>query len=336
MDVAKQAGVSVTTVSRVLNNNTHPVNEKTRAQVLAAAKELNYRPNALARALVSDRSRIIGVIVGDASDPYFATIIRGVSDVAHESDYLTFICNSDREVAVELNYVRLLLDYHVDGILFAGGGLTNPSYVNQLEDLLKELNEQGVVVMALGGHLKEIPQVTIDNCQATQEMTEYLIGLGHQRIGFIDGPSGLTTSAIRLGGYKQALSKHAIPFDPQLVVESDFTYENGLDLTDRFLEMESRPTAIFGSNDRVAIGCLVRLNQRGVAVPDQISVVGFDDITTAQQANPPLTTIRVPMREMGRLGMNQILSLLNDEEVEMIHIMPHELVVRASSGPVPE
>lgn len=335
IDVAKRAGVSATTVSRVLNNDPHPVNEKTRALVLAAAKELNFRPNALARALVSDRTKIIGIIVGDASDPYFATIIRGISDVAHDRDYLTIICNSDRIVDVELNYVRLLRDYRADGILFAGGGLTDPSYVAQLGELLKQLKEQSVAVVALGSHLEGIPQVTIDNRQAAEEMTEYLISLGHRHIGFIAGPPSLTTSASRTEGYKQALTRHALPFNPTLVLESDFTYESGLELADRFLMMEPKPTAIFGSNDHVAIGCLVKLKQCGIAVPEQMSVVGFDDIATAQQVNPPLTTIRVPMRAMGGLGMNQLLSLLNDEEIGVIHVMPHELVVRVSSGSVP-
>ncbi len=333
-DVARKAGVSVTTVSRVLNQSDHQVNEKTRKKVIDTANELQYRPNALARALVSERSNIIGVIVGDASDTYFATIIRGVSDVAREKGYLTIICNSDRDVDVELNYVRMLRDYRADGIIFAGGGLTNPIYEKQLSDLITQLKEQSVAVISLGNHLAEIPQVTIDNLNSTLEMTEYLIRLGHRRIGFISGPPGLTTSSIRLEGYKKALEKNNIPLDPELIVESDFTFESGLELTDHFLQLSPLPTAIFGSNDRVAIGALVKLKQRGIRVPEQMSVVGFDDISTTIQVDPTLTTIHVPMYEMGREGMNQVLKLLVGEEIKALHELPYWLEKRESSGPI--
>jgi LacI family transcriptional regulator len=317
----------------VLNNDPHPVNPETRVRVQAAMAQLNYTPSALARALVQDRTKIVGVIVGDASDPYFATIIRGVSDVARENGYLTIICNSDRVAEVELNYVRMLRDYHADGILFAGGGLTDPAYSTQLDDLLKQLKQQSVAVVALGEHHANIPQVSIDNRRAAQEITDYLIGLGHRRIGFMTGPASLSTSATRLAGYRQSLVEHNLPFDSALVAESNFTYESGLDLADYFLALEPRPTAIVGSNDLVTIGCLVKLKQRGVRIPEQISLAGIDDIAATQQVDPALTTIRVPMREMGRIGMTHLLRLMNEEEVEASHVMPHELVRRASAAP---
>jgi len=332
-DVAKNAGVSPTTVSRVLNNNSHPVNAKTRERVLAAAQELGFTRSALARALANDKTNIIGIIVGDASDPYFATIVRGISEVANENGYLTFVCNSDRIVDNELNFVRLLRDYRADGIIFAGGGLTDPAYLSQIADLLVQFTERHVPVVVLGHHGFTAPAVSIDNHQAAQEMTEYLIELGHQHIGFIAGPPSLTTSAIRTDGYLQALANHNITYDPALVMESDFTYENGLQLADHLLTLNPRPTAIFGSNDIIAIGCLVGLKQRGVAVPQEMSVVGFDDIAAAQYVDPPLTTIRVPMREMGMLGMKQLLRAMNQEQLEPLYLLPHELVVRTSSIP---
>jgi len=330
-DVAKYAGVSITTVSRVLTNNTHPVNPQTRERVLAAAKDLGFSPSALARALANDKTNIVGIIVGDASDPYFATIVRGISDEAGANGYLTFVCNSDRDAEKELNFVRLLRDYHADGIIFAGGGLTDPTYLAQIPDLLTHLNSHHVPVVVLGHHGFEAPTVSIDNRRAAQEMTEYLIEMGHRRICFIAGPSSLTTSAIRTDGYRQALVNQNIPFDTNLVIESDFTYENGLKLADQVLRLEHRPTAIFGSNDITAIGCLVGLKQRGIAVPQEISVVGFDDIAAAQYVDPPLTTVHVPMREMGSLGMRQLICAMNDEPIERFYLLAHQLVFRNSS-----
>jgi DNA-binding LacI/PurR family transcriptional regulator len=335
-DVARLAGVSVTTVSRVINNSNHPVNPDTRQRVLNAAQELNFVPSALARALVSDSTHMIGVLVGDASDPYFATILRGVSVIAREEGYLTMICNSDRLPEVELSYVQMMNNYHVDGIIFTGGGLNDRAYIAEMRSLLTDLQAREVPVVLLGSHLFAAPQVSIDNVQAAMDMTEYLIGLGHKRIGFIDGPDVLTTSALRLEGYCKALEKYAIPFDPALVVSSEFTFEDGQRATDLILNGPQRPTAIFGSNDQTAIGCLTRLRERGIQVPEEMSVVGFDDISAARYVNPPLTTIHVPMFDLGATGMRHLLKLINGEEqvVEETYLLPYTLVERKSAAAV--
>ena len=331
-EVAARAGVSETTVSRVINNSSHPVSKKTREHVLAVAKELNFTPSALARALASNQTHIIGVVVGDASDPYFATIIRGITDEARANGYMTVIGNSDRLAAEELDFVQVMRNYQADGLIFAGGGLTDTSYLSELVDILASFKSRQVPVVALGHHLIDAPQVTIDNHLAAQEMTEYLINLGHRRIAFIAGPAVLSTSAIREEGYRQALSKHGIPFDPSLVVEGNFTYDDGLRLAEYFLSLNVLPTAIFGSNDVMTIGCLVGLKQHGISVPEQISLAGFDDITSTQFVDPPLTTIRVPMREMGMMAVKQLLvAMQSDERPESQYVLPHELIVRAST-----
>ncbi len=334
VDVAKRAGVSVTTVSRVISNSSHPVSAETRDRVLAAARALDFAPSALARALVNSESRIIGIIVGDASDPYFATIVRAISDAALEAGYLTLICNSDRIPEIELNFVQMLRNYRADGIIFAGGGLDDEDYVSQMLDLLAWFETQRVPVVALGAHFFDAPQVSIDNQQAGQDMTDYLIGLGHRRIGLIAGPSVLTTSGLRAGGYRAALEAHGIEFDDALVIESNFNFEDGEAAADALLALPTPPTAIFATNDIMAIGCITRLRERGVAVPEQISVVGFDDVAAAQYVHPPLTTIRVPMKEMGAAGVTQLLRMKKGEEtVEPMHLLTHSLVVRASAAP---
>ena len=333
-DVAKAAGISVATASRALNDR-EDVSDETRQRVLQAAEELNFVPSALARALVSDNTKIIGVIVGDASDPYFATIVRGISDIAREKGYLTMICNSDRIPDVELSYVRMMRDYHTDGIIFAGGSLNDEAHMREMGELISRARERHTPVVSLGSHLFESPQINIDNTSAAADMTGYLVGLGHSRIGFIDGPELLTTTALRRDGYKQALKKHGIPYDPDLVVSSNFTYESGQAATDTLLTRDPLPTAIFGSNDLVAIGCLARLRERGISVPDQISVAGFDDIFAARYVNPPLTTIQVPMWKMGAIGMQKLVQMIETtDKVDDVTLLEHSLVVRASCAPV--
>jgi LacI family transcriptional regulator len=337
LDVAKYAGVSATTVSRVLNNSSHPVNSETRARVLAAIKELNFVPNQLARALASDRTRLIGVIVGDGSDPYFANIVRGISGSAQENGYLTIICNTERVSEVELDFLKLLRDYNADGIIFAGGALTDSSHRNELGEIIAKLQEQNVPLIALSNQYFNMPQVKIDDVLAAKEMTEYLIRLGHKRIGFIAGPFALTTSVLRLEGYKQGLEQAGISFDPKLVVEGDFTYESGGRGADELITLEKPPTAIFGSNDREALGCLFRLIELGIKVPEQVSIAGFDDIETTQFVQPPLTTVHVPMVDIGVMGVRQfLLALSQPGTVELIHHMPHRLVIRASTAPPSE
>lgn len=333
VDVAKTAGVSITTVSRVLNKSEHPVNQETRNRVLRVAQQLNYTPSALARALVRDETRIIGVIVGDISDPYFSTIARGLSEVALERGYLTVICNSDRTPVIEVHFVQLLRDYQVDGIIFAGGGLRDADYVERVTDILERLSARNVAVVALGQHSLTLPEVSIDNAQAAQDMTEYLIRLGHRRIGFIAGPSVLTTSLLRTEGYKRALVQNNIPMDPELIVEGDFTYESGQRAARELLGRAVPPSAIFATNDLMAIGCLTECKSLGHAIPQQISIVGFDDIDAARYVDPQLSTVRVPMREMGMTGMRQLLRILERSgPVEPLHLLPHELSLRGSAA----
>jgi LacI family transcriptional regulator len=337
LDVAKYAGVSVTTVSRVLNNSSHPVNSETRTRVLEAIEALNFVPNQLARALANDRTRLIGVIVGDGSDPYFANIVRGISGSAQANGYLTIICNTERVPGIELDFLRLLRDYNADGIIFAGGALIDSSYRKELGEIVAKLQEHHVPLIALSNQYLNMPQVKIDDVLASREMTEYLIGLGHRRIGFIAGPFALTTSGLRLDGYKHALERAGIVFDPKLVIEGDFTYESGGRAADELMGLEMPPTAIFGSNDREALGCLFRLAELGIKVPERVSVAGFDDIETTLYVQPPLTTVHVPMYDIGVLGVKQFMrALAQTETLEPIHHVPHSLVIRASTAPPPE
>lgn len=336
VEVARAAGVSVATASRVLSNSDHPISAETRKRVLRAAAALGYYPSAVARALVTQQTNIVGVIVGDIDDPYFSTIVRGIQDTAREHGYLTVVCNSDRNPEIELDYVRTLRDYRVDGLIFAGGGLDDKDYLTRLEPLLSAMKERGARIVGIGQHRFSSARVDIDNSGATQKMTEYLLGLGHREIAYIKGPVGLTTSSSRFEAHYLTLQRHAGSLNPELVVQGDFTFESGFEGTTYLFESGHIPTAIFAANDQMAIGALVAVQRRGLQVPQEISVVGFDDIAAARYVYPPLTTIRVPMYELGVTAMKELIELLNNEKEDGQQVLNHELLVRGSSGPPPQ
>jgi LacI family transcriptional regulator len=332
IDVAKQAGVSPTTVSRVLNNDPHSVGSETRARVLKVVKELDFMPNPLAKGLLGVETHLIGVIVGDASDPYYANIVKGISDTAQSEGYLTIVCNTDRDPDIELRFLNTILHYAADGIVFASGGSVLPHHHDQMQGIVDSLKKRNIPVVALGNRNLSVPQISIDDVQAAQDMTEYLLRLGHTSIGFILGPSEMITSQRRLAGYQRALEKFQIPYDPSLVIEGDFTFESGLQAANQFIDRQPRVTAVFASNDREALGCLLGLKQKGISVPEQVSVAGFDDIEILQYVSPSVTTVRVPMYEIGTMGIKQLLKAKITKEMNGENtILPHNLVIREST-----
>jgi len=334
IDVARQAGVSPTTVSRVLNNTPHAVGAETRERVLKVVQELNFIPNPLAKGLLGVETHLIGVIVGDASDPYYANIVKGISDTAQSEGYLTIVCNTERDPEIELRFLHAILQYSADGIIFASGGSVLPDHQDQFQEIVDTLKLRHVPVVALGNRNLNVPQVSIDDVQAAQEMTEYLIDLGHNRIGFILGPSGMITSQRRLEGYQRALEKHHIPYQPSLVMEGDFTFESGLKAANHFVKNDPMVTAVFASNDREALGCLFGLKEKGIAVPEQVSVAGFDDIEMLQFVDPSVSTVRVPMYEIGAMGIKQLLKAKSTKDMHGENVfLPHTLVIRESTVP---
>jgi LacI family transcriptional regulator len=331
-DVALRAGVSSSTASRVLSPSGHPVRTETRERVLRAAVELDFRPNRLARALVTARTHTIGAIVHDISDPYFGEIVRGLEDAARLSDYQVFVCSSDREPDRELGYVRALLSYRVDGVVFAGGGIEDRRYQADLRRLLTDYREVGGAVVLLAPHTFSAPSITADNHAGSAKMTRYLLELGHRRIGFVAGPPHVRTSRVRLNGYQDALAEHGVPYDPGLVIPGWFTSEGGAKAVSELLEQTPDLTAVFASNDVMAFGVLHELASRGIAVPEEISVAGFDDVQVAAYLHSPLTTVRIPMYEMGQEGALMVLDILEGRRVRSRRL-PVELVARSSTRP---
>lgn len=331
-DVARRAGVSVATASRALSGSRHPVSNVVRARIEQAALEVGYAPSALARALVTRRSRIIGVIVGDIVDPYFAEITRGAEDVARRHGYMTIICNTDRTPVTELAYVRLLRDYQAEGIVFAGGGFDLaagahlPPEAAELDRTVDQARTAGVRVISLAARSFPSTQVSVDNRAACYDVTSYAISLGHRRIAHVRGPAGLSTSAARLSGFQAAMSDAQL--DPSLVYEGDFDYESGQAAVTRMLGRQL-PDAIIGANDESAIGVLMTLRQAGVRVPGDVSVAGIDDTRPSRFVD--LTTVSVPMYELGALAARRILERPRDASDDRT-VLPHRLVPRGTTA----
>jgi LacI family transcriptional regulator len=333
-DVAKRAGVSSATASRVLSGSSHPIRRETREQVHEAARELGFVPNQVARALATSRTTTVGVIVHDIADQYFAEVVRGLEDGVQAEGYQLFVCSSDRDPARELGYVEALIANRVDALVFAGGGLTDPDYQRRVADRLDAYRRNKGAVVALAPHAYRTPSVIVDNRGGAQTMTEHLASLGHKRIAFVSGPPSVETSAHRLEGYQRGLAAAGLPAGPELVVEGSFDMEGGRRAAADLLDRDPGVTAIFAATDVDALGVLLELRSRRVRVPDDVSVAGFGGGGFAALVDPPLTTMGARMHEVGLLGARMALRLTRGERVRSV-LLPTELLVRASTGPPP-
>jgi LacI family transcriptional regulator, galactose operon repressor len=321
-DISRRASVSIATASRVLNGSSHPVSDATRNRVLAAAEELGYRPSELARALVKRTSRIVGVIVGDIVDPYFAEIARGVDHVAAAAGHLTMVCNTDRRPEAELAHLGVLLDYHAAGVVFAGSGYENAAEATALRSVVEDMQARGSAVVALAARDLDCPSVLVDNHAAARDATEHLLGLGHRRIAFVEGPPGLHTSAHRLEGFEEAMA--AASAEPARL-PGGFEYEAGDAAADALLAAGELPDAILAVNDEVAIGLLTGLRRAGVDIPGRVSLAGIDDTRPARLVD--LTSVSLPLHELGERAARVILEGGGGDVV-----LPHRLVPRGTTA----
>jgi LacI family transcriptional regulator len=328
-DISRRANVSITTASRVLNGSKHAVSEKTRARVLAAAEELGYQPSALARALVTRNSRIIGVIVGNIVDPYFAEIARGVEDVAGRLGYLTMVCNADRHTDAEIAHLRTLRDYQAAGVVFASSGFEDDERGPELAAAVADITAQGSTVVALARRDFECLHAVVDNRAAAYDITDYVASLGHKRIAFVEGPAGLYTSALRREGFEAAMRDAGL--EPDLSFEGSFEYESGYNAALRMMAAGKLPDAVIGINDEVAIGVLTGLRQAGLDVPGQVSIAGIDDTRPARFVE--LTTVNVPLYGLGAVAARAILAGRSEENEQAADVvLPHRLIPRGTTA----
>lgn len=333
-DVAKLAGVSPATVSRVVSDASYPVSAATRERVMDAARALDYVPNALARGLLKSQVPVVGVIVHDIIDPYFSEIVRGAEDAASDSGYLVITCSSERDPERENSYVRLLRSMRASAVIFAGSGVDDPERNEELARHLAGMQAYGAAVVHLSPPAVGVPEVSVDNAGGIARMVRALVSMGHRKVAFAAGPTSLYVARERLAGYRTGLADAGIDFEQRLVVTTSLDREGGAQAVDLLLGGDASFTAICCASDLLAIGVMQRLGERGVRVPDHVSVAGFDDIAMAGMTAPRLSTVRIPLREMGQRGFELVERLLAGETVTTEE-MPAEIVLRESTGPPP-
>lgn len=327
-DVAEQANVSVSTVSYVLNNN-GPVSAERRTRVLNAVRELNYIPNESARSLKRQTAATIGLVIPDLSNQFFSLLARGVVRAAADRDVLVVLCSSESPEEAESGNARLLRSQRVDGVVYLTGFHESPTSLLELQSLgpvvLVDERVPGV----------DLPAVVADGRRGARDIARHLVDLGHQRFACIAGPTALWTAEQRLSGYREGLALGGIDPDGMDVHIGDYRIESGLELAAQCLggTRAKRPTALVCANDMMAIGTLEYCRSHGIRVPEDLSVVGFDDVPVAPLLTPRLTTVRQPAYEMGMGAAVLLLDLIRGERAPDIpKPYPVELIVRESTA----
>jgi LacI family transcriptional regulator len=330
-DVAKAAGVAIKTVSRVLNDEPN-VREETRARVQAVVKELNYHPSLSARSLAGRRSYLVGLVYGNPSANYVVDVQHGAMSACREKGFQLFAhqCGSRGDELIR-EVLGLVDQTHVDGLV-----ITPP--LSEDATLIKALDRRGVPFVRIAPNevRHPSPYADMDDEGAAREMTEYLIGLGHRRIGFIIGHPEHYASGRRLQGYKSALRAHKLPYDAEYVKQGYFVFDSGMECGRQLLMLPDRPTAIFASNDDMAAGVLMAAHEMGIGVPSHLSVAGFDDTYIARTVWPRLTTVHQPSYDLAYEATGLLLQLLKTRKMPTSVRLAHQLVCRESAGPVPQ
>ena len=327
-DVADAAGVAIKTVSRVLNNEPR-VRPATRERVMAAVKALNYYPSLSARGLAGRRSCLIGLVYENPSPNYIMDVQNGAMARCREERFQLIMHHcSGRGVDLATDIDGLVDQTHVDGLV-----LTPP--LSSSKELIRALDARKLpfVRIAPNRMRHDSPFVDVDDLAAAQEMTEYLIALGHRRIGFVVGNPQHYASGRRLDGYKAALKRHGIEYRADYVKQGYFVFESGLESGNALMSMPDPPTAIFASNDDMAAGVLMAAHQRGVSVPGRLSVAGFDDAPVARVVWPRLTTVFQPAYDLAYSATDMLLQLLKSPKRSESRQFRHRLVCRESTGP---
>jgi LacI family transcriptional regulator len=325
--VAQQAGVSISTVSHVINN-TRVVSEDVRQRVLGVIAEMRYIPSAVARSLKNDKTNMIGVLVPDSSNPYFAELIRWIEEAAFEAGYNIILCNAQGGAAKQAAYLRLLMEKRIDGLVLVASSadcddelLTRPESVPviQLERALPGLDADAILAGEAGGGALA---------------AHHLLELGHRDIACVAGPAGLPRTRERIGGFLRAMEEAGLAVPPERIVHAEFTSAGGYAAFNRLLASSRPPSAIFAASDLMAFGGLWAAREAGVRVPEQLSVIGFDDLDGVGYTSPPLTTVAPPKREMARLAIAWLIERIGGGEALLRRtVLESRLVVRATCAP---
>lgn len=324
--IARAAGVSVATVSRALTDSNHPMSEETRQRIKKLAEEMGYMPNLVARSLRTDRTYTIGIIADDILSPFVPPIIRGIQDYLKRIDYLGLIVNSDWDPNIEKDAINRLINRPVDGIIFVESWHHRPT-----EELEKSRKPYVFVHRLFGSSIKN--SVVPDDHYGATVAVKHLVALGHRRIAHIKGPEEWHSAQRRLAGYEAELEAQGIDVDPALIQKGDWEFESGYDAARNLLRLEGLPTAIFAANDKMALGAIYAIQDAGLGVPKDIAVVGYDNRDFSRISRPQLTTVSLPVYEMGKKAGELLCMNLEgqSEKVDEVKIRGR-LYIRESCG----
>lgn len=331
-DIAKEANVSVATVSRVLND-TAPVKGSTRAVIEDIIKKYNFQPNGMARSLLKKETGIIGVIVPDLTNPFFPEVLEGAEQEAQQSGYTFLLSNTFGDYRKESEYLSIMREKRVDGTIFLGGRINlKQCEAHLVEELVQYASAIPTVLVNGGLRNTDLVRVTADESAGTALAVQHLIQLGHREIGFIGGESHMTTTSIKLRAFRKCLKEAGLDIRNEWILPDSFSIDSGKRQMMKLLEMKEQPTAVFCVNDYTAIGAIKAAAEMGLTIPDDMSVVGFDDIPLAHHFIPELTTVSQQAGDLGRTAVQVLKAMMNDQKVKKHTLLEPQLIVRQSSS----
>lgn len=331
-EVARRAGVSLATASRVLNGSTRVVGDDLRDRVLEAAVELKYTPNAAAQAMVRGHVDMVGVVVSDIADPYFSSIAAGVIQRAEEEGLLVALSSTLRRPDQESEYVAAFRRQRMRAIILVGSRTTDRAQLARLRAEVERFSSSRGRVAAISQRRFPVDTVVVENRAGAQALAEALVGQGYRRFAVLAGPDDLLTAVDRLEGFRSGLARHKIRLDDRQVVHGEFTRDGGYDAMTELLRRNADIACVFAVNDVMAVGAMAALRDHRVALPKRIAVAGFDDIATLRDVRPRLTTVRVDLEQLGRTALE--LALSEPGRAPRTRRAPVEVVLRESTPPV--
>lgn len=327
-DIAKATGLSTTTISLVLNGKPHRISKEKCQLIKETAKKMDYYPNRLAVGLIKHETRTVGLILPDITNVFFSEVAKGLEDILRSHGYHLLLCNSNDRHEQEISAIRMMSNQMVDGLIIVMSSETTGEKEKRTFAVLKRM-KRPVVLIDCFNESGGFSTISLDNFKASYIAVEYLVSLGHRRIACICGPLGLKTNDDRLRGYTAALAACEIPYEEALIYQGDFRYQSGYDAIPVLLP--KKPTAVLCLNDMMAYGAMNALNDQGIRVPDDVSVMGFDDIFFSQITSVPLTVIRQPAYDMGQKAGQVLLAELSTHDKPQQIVFEPTIRVRKST-----
>ena len=333
-EIAEKCGVSITTVSRVLNNKGDSISDQTKERIFRVVEELNYVPNAVARSMVTKRTNNIALIVPDISNPFFADIAKGAEKTCVTNGFHLFLCNTDMDKEVENEYIRVLRKRLVDGMIITTQN--NEEYDVIFEEML-DSNYPFVFIERYSDKLKSVPGVFASNIEGAYSITKHLIELGHKDIAFLTGPLVTSNAHYRLEGYRKALTDYKLPINPELIRNGNYKVDGGYKETKALLRKKIPFTALFASNDLMAFGAYQAAKEFGLQIPEQLSIVGFDNINMPGVIEPQITTMDIPAYDMAVKATTILLDLIEGQTPKESKVYyPLQFINKGSTAPITE